>query len=192
MEGEIRMELRELVTKLYQEYEVEVEPTFPRVLVRVLPKEQETKGGIILPDYQQNKPTQEGLVLKVFKPFWQTISKVPANFDIKNKDTEIDEKGYPKKVWQESVVKPGDHILFPVMAFGITPVWPLDDGKGDYKLIPEWEILATLTYHGLSLLDEVKDALLEAGHNIHFQAKYLLENFDIIRKDVVPVVISGK
>jgi hypothetical protein len=192
-------ELKSLVTELYQEHDMTIEPIYPRILVRVLPREQQTKGRIILPEFKQNKPTEEGIVIQVYKPFWQTISKIPKayenDFEIRNKAVELDEKGYPKKVWNESPVQPGDHVVFPHMAFGIVPVWPLDDGKGNYKMIPEWEILATVKYQQegtLEYLAGLLDDLLMDGIDEEEMASEILNNFDIIRKDVKPVVISGK
>src|SRR6266436_3799148 len=66
--------LQNLVTEMYQQCGVEVEPLFPKILVRVLPKEQQTKGGIFLPGGKdQSKPAYEGVVLRVYKPFFQKV-----------------------------------------------------------------------------------------------------------------------
>src|SRR5476651_1845038 len=44
-------------------------PMRPWVLVRVLPKEHTTPGGIILAEKEQNKIAYEGLVIEVWEPY---------------------------------------------------------------------------------------------------------------------------
>lgn len=199
--------LTEMVTKLYQETEVQVMPSYPRVLVRVLPKEQMTKGGIMLPEHQQNKPTHEGVVLAVYKPFWKTIIKSDrenwerhrAQILVEIRDGEG--KLEAEKVWIESPVKPGDHVLFPHMAIGIVPVWPLDDGKGDYRLVPDDQILSRLTYAQestrdwlLGVVDLRPEALKGESVDMMLAAEVvdrILANADVIRKDVRAKAMSG-
>jgi len=184
-----------LVTKLYQECGVEVETLFPKVLIRVLPKEQK-RGEIWLPDgREQNKPTWEGIVLKTYKPFYQKIFLTEARWVKDDPDPEV---RYTQKV--ECQFKPGDHILFPYIAFGEVPVNWLDGGKGDYRAIPEDIILGKLEYTTETVLDSLanfffenemqdgnrdltKDRIKESG---------FLQRYDVIRKDVVAQTISGR
>jgi hypothetical protein len=160
LEGQIkekRMDaLKELVAKEFEERHIEMEPLYPRILVRVLPKPQQ-KNGIILPDNDQNKPTHEGVVLRVYKPFWQTWRKVKEKWEYDATPYTLeDADGDITKIWKESPVQPGDHILFPHIDYGITPVWPLDDGKGEFRLVPEGLILGRLNYQ----IDSTSDWLV--------------------------------
>jgi co-chaperonin GroES (HSP10) len=44
-------------------------PRHPYVVVRVLPKEHKTEGGIFIPEVSQNKPVYEGIVLDTWKAY---------------------------------------------------------------------------------------------------------------------------
>jgi hypothetical protein len=181
--------LRVLVTMLYKECDCEVEPLYPKILIRVLPKEQK-RGSIWLPDGKQNKPNWEGVVLKVYKPWYQKIYLSQAHWVSDDPDPEA---RYVQKV--ECVVKPGDHIVFPHIEYGQVPVHPLDDGVGDYRMIPENIILGTLEYDSqstrdwlLNLIDEVD----EENYSSEELVKKILKNADVIRKDVVALTMSGR
>ncbi len=185
-------QLAELVTKLYQETDATIQPTFPRVLVRLLPREQQTKGGIYLPEGEkQNKPVHEGVVLAVYEPFWQNVSKTAEWEKRKSHHIVLDEEDVIRKVWQECALHPGDHVIFPHMAYGIIPVWPLDGGKGDYRLVPEGEIQAVLQYEDVPLRKWLFDAL-EINNNLDsYMVDTLLEKANVIRKDLVAKTVSG-
>ncbi len=193
--------VKEVVAKEFQERNVEVDPLYPRVLVRVLPKEQTSRGGIVLTDHEQNKPVHEGIVLRVYRPFWQKIRRKMADWEIESSpDVYIGPDREVEKIWKECAVQPGDHVLFPHMAFGITPVWPLDDGKGDFRLVEEGQILGRLDYQQESpeewiakLLDDFAESTIandleeiwaeENGiTDGHLLAQKILQNADVIRK----------
>jgi co-chaperonin GroES (HSP10) len=72
-------------------------PKSPYVLVRVLPKEHRTKGGIYIPEQSQNKPVYEGIVLDTWRPWTEYRNKSETTIEIKH----------------ESVLKIGDRIAFP-------------------------------------------------------------------------------
>lgn len=149
-EMKAREELRKLITKMYEETGAEVDPTFPRVLVRLLPKEQQTMSGLWLPDQQQNKPTAEGVVLKTYKPF--TLSRGMARsksaIELLDKPVEI-----------KPSVGPGDHVLF--SHYEGIPVPRLDGGRGDYRLVDEFAFQAIVRCER----KPVKDWLVELfGH----------------------------
>jgi hypothetical protein len=179
--------LRQMVTRLYEEQEINVEPLFPKVLIRVLPKYQKLRG-LWLPDgIDQNKPTWEGMILKTYKPFYQKIYLSQAHWVADDPDPEV---RYTQKV--ESLFQPGDHILFPKIAFGEVPIWPLDEGKGDYRLIPEDIILGKLEYEEQKTVDWLAIALMEQSMSVVHQAEHILKIADVIRKDVHAKTISGK
>lgn len=187
--GEVREKLRKLVTELYESCGVDVEVMYPKILVRVLPKAQKI-SRIILPDNQkQNKPVLEGLVLKTWRPFYQKIYLTQANWV---KDDPEPNVRYTQKV--ESSVKPGDHILFPYIEFGIVPVEPLDQGKGDYRLIPEDLVLGKLVYRKQTMRKFLTELIGEMPlrANPDEIAEGLLEHADVIRKDVESKTISGR
>lgn len=196
----MRDPLAELATKELQEKEIDVEPLFPRILVRLVPKEQ-TKGGILLPGgNQQNKPVHEGIVLKTYKPFWNKYRRMEDWMIVKSPQVLTDEHfGEVKAIWQECEVVPGDHILFPFMAPNITPVWPLDGGIGMYRLIEEGHVLSKVTYDSQSTLQWLTDKLIsysivEPGTmdgEIKRLAEWILERADVIRKDVESKTLSG-
>jgi hypothetical protein len=194
-------ELQKMVMDLYQQAGVAIDPKFPRVLVRVLPREQQTKGGIILPDgynsTTQNKPVLEAIVLKTYEPFWQNAHRADEWSKMRSKQVVLDEHNKVKAIWQESGVVPGDHVIFPHMAFGIMPVWPLDDGKGDYRLVPEGEILGTLKYYKQQTREWLAHVINEEAATLPRDLRDgiitgLLLNADVIRKDVAPVTLSGR
>lgn len=187
--------LRILVTRLYEECGIEVSPLYPKVLIRVLPKEQK-KGEIWLPEgTKQNKPTWEGIVIKVYEPFFQKIYLSEADWVKDNPDPAV---RYMQRV--ECALKPGDHVLFPHIEYGVVPVWPLDGGVGDYRMIPESIILGKLEYERettkkwvtellVSKLEDWESYRPEDGEDL---AEELLKRADVIRKDGVSLTISGK
>lgn len=191
---EQKEQLGKLVTTLYQECGVFVEPLWPKVLVRVLPREQQ-KGHIILPDNKQNKPTLEGVVLKTYKPFYQKIFLSEAQWV---KDDPDPEARYVQKV--ECSLVSGDHVLFPHIEYGVVPVWPLDDGRGDYRMIPENIVVGKLEYYREKPLDwlekliercKVTDGRRPAWLDEHHLAQHILQNADVVRKDLTSLTMSG-
>ncbi len=191
--------LRELATKEFEERHIEIEPMFPRILVRVLPKEQVSRGGIVLTDHEQNKPVHEGIVLRTYKPFWQVIRRKMEDWMVtKSPEVHLDENENVKRIWQECCVQPGDHVLFPHMAQGITPVWPLDGGIGQYRLIEEGHVLSRLGYQESTPLQWLVGLLAECGDERTFSyteaegvAIYILEHAHVIRKDQTAKTLSG-
>lgn len=182
-------ELKALVTKLYQEHGVTVTPTYPRILVRLLPKEQVSKGGIVLTDHQQNKPVHEGFVLVTYPGFFR---------DKYVKDPLTEEREMIESTWIESDLKPGDHVLFPFMAQGIIPVWPLDGGSGEYRLVPEEQCLVKLTYTTKPLVQDLTDEFLSlAGAEkdpslARDNVEDFLQRFEVVRKTQPSMTVSGR
>jgi co-chaperonin GroES (HSP10) len=100
-------------------------PLYPAILIRVLPKEQVSSGGIIMPETKQNKPLYEGIVLRLYEP----------------KRVKVDDKW----VLVDAGVEVGDHIVFPHWSGEPVP-WLSDEnnihGFDEYRLIPARGIVA--------------------------------------------------
>lgn len=99
---------RELSKVCQEIYELNVggrkfTPIYPYVLVRVLPKEHITEGGIYLPDTAQNKPVYEGIVLSIWKPY----------VEIRNLSGKDGGPMGTLAITHECELKVGDRIAFP-------------------------------------------------------------------------------
>lgn len=117
----------------------------PYILVRVLPKEHKTEGGIWLAETEQNKPVYEGIVLATWAPFEETR-------DVYDKETgeHLDEIVIKHKC----TLNIGDRVVFPHYE-GVGMHGYLDDKT--YRLIREgapqkqWafcSVLGTIDYKG--------------------------------------------
>jgi co-chaperonin GroES (HSP10) len=167
-------QIRKLVTKLHKESGVCVEPTYPRVLIRVLPKEQVTSSGLYLPDSNQNKTTYEGVVLKTYP---KRLHKLEDGSDY----------------WEDSCVQVGDHVLFPYYE-GI-PIMRLDKGVGDYRLIPDTTFIAVLRYDQGTAEEWLRDLFYKNGCFDDLGIRLInaiISSADVIRRDQVSKTISGK
>lgn len=78
-----------LALRQYEEKNRKFTPLYPWVFVRVLPKEQTMKSGIILPAIEQNKTVHEAIVLAVWQPKYVKGNQLVSSFS------------------------PGDHVLLP-------------------------------------------------------------------------------
>ena len=121
------MTLAEHAIQEYEDLERKVkinfQPMYPGVLIRVLPKEHISQGGIWLPDAkQQNKPIYEGIVLRTYNPYRLKLDN-------------------GKWVTMVAGVDPGDHILFPHWSGEPVP-WlrgasgPTSADDEEYRIIP--------------------------------------------------------
>jgi hypothetical protein len=178
--------LQNLVNELHTACGLEVIPLYPKMLVRVLPKESKTKGGILLPGGKdQSKPVYEGIVLRTYKPFFQKVWVE----DIAWRKENWPEATYYQKV--ECELKPGDHILFPHIEYGITPVWPLDDGVGDYRMVPENVVTCKLEYE-TETLKQWLGSVIQLSDPLSFEVvNAVLEKADVVRKDLQSLTVSG-
>jgi len=120
---ELEKEFSQLAQEIYQRGERRIYPTWPWVLIRAVPKEQQY-GSLMLPDVEgpgkQHKPLLEGIVLATWKPHWSRFRKPGVPTD--------------EQIFRESDFKPGDRVLYP--HFAGLPVNFLDDKN--YRLIREW------------------------------------------------------
>jgi len=108
-------EVQAVVNRYYAKHQVDIFPSYPYVLVRVLPKAQKIGegkfGDLIAPD-EHNKPIHEGIVIATFKPIWRNFKKyVIRNF--KNEDQSLGlEEEVTEHIMIEAPVEPGDHIIY--------------------------------------------------------------------------------
>ena len=183
---EQKVKLGKMVTDLYEQAGVETIPLFPKILLRVLPKEQKV-GSIYLPEgSKQNKPTWEGVVIRVYEPFFQKVYLSEVSWVRDDPDPVL---RYVQKC--ESELKPGDHVLFPHIEYGITPI-SLDGGRGDYRCVPEHLIMARVNYRKETTREWLREFIGSSELAVPELVDTLLQNADVIRRDVVSLTISGK
>jgi len=159
----LEKQLGEIAQKIYESGERRIEPTWPWVLIRAVPKEQQ-RAGIWIPEGSgsnaQNKPLLEGIVLATWKPHFSKWRK----------------PGEPYKdnlVWRESEFEVGDRVLYP--SFAGLPVSFLDEHH--YRLIREWTF------------DELGGVLCK----VHFDGDVQLkEELDRAFEGLSSVTLSGK
>jgi co-chaperonin GroES (HSP10) len=128
MIGELDKKLVEAVLEEYKALGIGFEPLYPAVLIRVLPKEHMTHGGLWLPDTKQNKPIYEGIVLRTYPP----------------KRIKLDDGSWRT---MDSGLEVGDHICFPHWSGEAVP-WlrnqlsAKDIHDEEYRLIPARGLLS--------------------------------------------------
>ena len=86
-----------------------IQPLQDWVLIEPAEAREKTAGGLIIPDTAKEKPV-EGRVLAVGKGRWETPEKKWGSKP----------KGKEKKVFNPTVLKPGDQVLYE--KYGTTPV----------------------------------------------------------------------
>lgn len=140
-------QLKAQAQKVYENFEYQIRPKFPLVLVWVIPKAQRI-GEIYVPD-MQNKPVYEGLVLRTYNPFWKTIGKRWVN-------TEWEEQN----IWVQPKVEVGDHVLF--QHFVGIPIPRYDGGTGELRMVNEDEIVGVIEYQKESV-EKKLERLISSG-----------------------------
>ena len=154
----LEKQFSDLAQEIYERGERRIAPSYPWILVRVVPKEQKV-GHIIMSENagnkEQNKPLYEAIVLKTWKPFVQDYCAF-----------EDDSVQYHKQMTSEFI--PGDRVLFPHHS-GL-PINFLDERK--YRLVrevtgdPIGGAMCILHYDGDNKYKEVLDELFADAHSI--------------------------
>jgi len=167
----LKYEIAEMVEQMYRETDRIIEPLYPWVLVRPLPRSTVTQSKLIIMPEVQNKPNLESVVLVTWKPFFENVEKEKQNGQV-----------LKVRVWNESDLKPGDHIVHPHHV-GLPDSF-LDEKT--YRLIREEDATCILHYHENEWLkDQLRDAL-KAGWDVEVGWDQLMErifeNFDIVPK----------
>lgn len=140
--------LAECAAEIYLRGGQRLTPMPPFVLVRVIPKELTSAGGIILPDVKQNKPAAEGIVLETYAPYDEEV--VIRQFDANGSGDVIGEN--IKKITRTCPVKTGDRVIFPYYE-GVKHQILGDDyllirQSADQIKFPYCQVLGTLDYEG--------------------------------------------
>jgi hypothetical protein len=170
-----------------------------KYLVRVLPKETMSPSGrIVLADMdgpgKQNKPVYEAVVLEVYKRYCRDEWRRNLY-----KQTDVEPDWVTVRTWFEPIVEVGDHIMFQHWV-GV-PVPPLDLGIGDYRVIPEQEIICKVEYEKKKVADELVGIVWSSGidttnHHDEETPKALvaaiLERYNVVSKYVEAKTLSGK
>lgn len=182
-------ELDRLAIELFTNHETHFTPTHPWVFVRVLPREQRI-GLIWAPEFKQNKPVHEGIVLSTWKPFKQEWRQ-------KENDVWVDCERERK-----SDFAIGDHVTYP-WAAGM-PISGWDETK--YRIVPEHVrehrgidhngiIFGKLNYPRESI-EERLAKLIDKSKKARNPSAALLDlirkDFDIIARDMYSKTTSGK
>ena len=163
----MHVDLTETVEEMYRSTDRIIMPLYPWVLVRPLPRAGVTASGLVVMPQVQNKPNLESVVLATWKPFWEKVEKVKENGDI----LEV-------KVWNESDLKPGDHIVHPHHV-GLPDSY-LDEK--DYRMIREEDVMCVLNYHEK---DWLRDMLYHTADSFDTDTMFvdeLLIHYDIVPK----------
>lgn len=175
---------------LYEGATRTVTPMYPWVFVRVLPRAQTTRSGLILPEKDQNKAVHEGIVLATWK------TKKTFSFE----QCDICQSVTVATDFHESDLKPGDHVLFPHWA-GL-PVSGFDERN--YRLVKEeaWDkskeggIFATIEYdeaatHPVAEMTEMIDEFLTTFEGPSTLAEQIYERFILVDRQRQSVTLSG-
>lgn len=127
-------------------------PRYPWILVRTLPKDHITSGGILLPDTEQNKPMYEGIVIAVWKPWIEYRYKTISQSDATDLGFKVDKAKETLAIQHECDVIPGERICFP--HFAGTPLFGYLDDKY-YRLLalddrqgPRSDAIMRIDYEG--------------------------------------------
>lgn len=158
-------QLKDLVFKMFTEEHVDVELRCPLNLVRVIPKENTSRGGIILPD-QHNKLLYEGIVVQVWNP---ATAREPY---LDGPELHI-----------------GDHVVF--QHFVGIPLFDLLD-KDKYRMIKDDDVPALLHYRKKSTPELIDALFIRNNYSLGASITKLCEEFDVVPKGQKPLTESGK
>ena len=184
-------EVFEAAQRAYKSFHRRIQPIYPWVLVRVLPKEQQL-GKLWMPE-SQNKILYEGVVLETWQPFDKLIDVHYVN------DNPL--QSVEERMHIESCLNLGDHVIFP--HFEGMPVPYLNEEEKDaYRLIRETnsrdekcEIYGKLEYQE-PIEEQIREYFGKYHSAMNWQEadeviKGLLRDFYVVRKTAEPRTTSG-
>lgn len=179
-----KTDVAEMVSRMYQETDRVLLPLYPWLLVRPLSRATTTQSGRLYLPEKQNKVQLESVVLAVWKPFWENVEKEKENGEV-----------LKVRVWNESDLKPGDHIIHPHY-IGLPDSY-LDET--DYRLLKEDDVIATLNYHKKDWISSELKRIVQTHFRLELEpdrdeiVRSVLENFDVVPKNGLhSLTLSGK
>jgi|ERR1700722_8730036 len=133
-------------------------PLHPFVLVRVLPKDMVTDGGIILPNQKQNKPVHEGIVLETYRPYFEEVV-------LKEREHDGTYTEYIGKIKRECPLKIGQRVAYPHYE-GVPHKYLGDDyvlvrQAADQIKFPYCQVLGVIDYEGDRKIGRKIQALMQ-------------------------------
>jgi co-chaperonin GroES (HSP10) len=165
--SELKQKLADLCIDAYLGGGQRFIPLPPFVLVRVLPKDLVSDGGIILPNQQQNKPVHEGIVLETFRPYEEevvltTVARSSAGHEIRTEEIGI--------IHRECPLKRGQRIAYPYYE-GVAHKYLGDDyvlirHSADQIKYPYCQALGILDYEGDKKIGQQITALMRKYYSI--------------------------
>lgn len=162
--SELKQRLANLCVDIYLSGKQRFIPLPPFVLVKVLPKDMVSEGGIVLPGVQQNKPVHEGIVLETYRPYEEEVVMTDRGFDSRGREYAEYHVG---KIHRECSLKRGDRVAYPY--YEGVPHKYLGD---DYVLIRQAADQIKYPYcQALGIID------YEGDHKIANKIKELMKKF---------------
>lgn len=143
--SELSEQLAQLCIDIYLSGGQRFTPLPPFVLIRVLPKDMVSEGGIVLPGVQQNKPVHEGIVLETYRPYTEEVK-------LKKKWADGSYEESIGIIHRECSLKPGDRVAYPYYE-GVPHKFLGDDymlirQAADQIKFPYCQCLGTIDYEG--------------------------------------------
>lgn len=138
----LEQQLRDICLEIYSLGEERLIPMNPFILVRLIPRDKMTAGGILIPDQGQNKPVFEGIVLETYRPY--VVEETLRSEDGTSMGLKITAFECP--------LKPGDRVAFPYYE-GVQKSYLGDDYRlirqaADQVKFPYSQVLGILDYDG--------------------------------------------
>jgi co-chaperonin GroES (HSP10) len=104
--SELQQQLADLCISIYLSGGERLVPLPPFVLVRVLPKDMVSEGGIVLPNERQNKPVHEGIVLETWREYDEELV-------LTKKYSDGTKEEYIGVIHRVCSIKQGDRVAYP-------------------------------------------------------------------------------
>jgi co-chaperonin GroES (HSP10) len=159
--SELQQQLADLCINIYLSGGERFIPLQPFILVRVLPKDMVSEGGIVLPNERQNKPVHEGIVLETYRPYEEEVVLTEKWTD--KRGNECSEE-YIGILHRECPLQVGQRIAYPHYE-GVPHKYLGDDyvlvrQSADQIKFPYCQVLGTLDNEGdRKISNKIRDLL---------------------------------
>jgi co-chaperonin GroES (HSP10) len=147
--SELQQQLADLCIQVYLKGGERLIPLPPFILVRVLPKDMVSEGGIVLPNERQNKPVHEGIVLETWRPYDEEVVLTDKFRDKAGVEHVVERIGV---IHRKCSVSQGDRVAYPYYE-GIPHKYLGDDymlirQSADQVKYPYCQVIGTLDNKG--------------------------------------------